>query len=37
MLKLNRGEIKVGKDADLIVFDENVKVSDVFVNGNKVI
>lgn len=37
MLKLNSGEIKTGKDADLIVFDEDVKVSDVFVNGNKVI
>lgn len=37
MLQLNSGEIKAGKDADLIVFDEDVKVSDVFVSGNKVI
>ena len=33
---LNTGEIKVGKDGDIIVFDDDINVSDVFVKGNKV-
>ena len=36
IFNLNKGEIKVGKDADIIVFDDNIEVSDVFVNGRKV-
>ena len=34
---LNKGEIKAGLDADLIVIDGNFNVTDVFVMGNKVI
>lgn len=33
---LSKGEIRAGLDADLIVFDEDFNVSDVFVLGNKV-
>lgn len=36
ILKLNKGEIVVGKDADLVVFDDNINVSDVFVLGKKI-
>ncbi len=34
---LNKGEIKAGLDADLIVIDEGFKVTDVFVMGEKAI
>ena len=37
LLGLNKGEIKQGKDADLIIFDDKIQVSDVFVMGKKVI
>ena len=37
LMELNKGSIAVGKDADIIVFDEQIKVSDVFVGGEKVI
>ena len=37
MHKLNKGEIKTGLDADLIVIDTDFNVTDVFVMGNKVI
>ena len=37
LLRLNKGEIKQGKDADLIIFDDKIQVSDVFVMGKKVI
>ena len=37
LMGLNKGGIKVGRDADIIVFDEQIKVSDVFVGGEKVI
>jgi N-acetylglucosamine-6-phosphate deacetylase len=36
-MELNKGSIAVGRDADIIVFDEQIKVSDVFVGGEKVI
>ena len=36
LLKLNKGDLVAGKDADVIVFDEGVNVSDVFVGGKKV-
>ena len=36
LLKLNKGEIKAGKDADIIVFDDDICVSDIFVMGKKV-
>lgn len=35
LLKLNKGIIKEGLDADIIVFDENYNVFDVFVAGKK--
>lgn len=37
IMRLNKGRIEKGFDADIIVFDGNIKVSDVFVGGNKVI
>ena len=37
LMELNKGSIAVGRDADIIVFDEQIKVSDVFVGGEKVI
>lgn len=33
---LNKGEIKEGMDADLIVFDEDINVSSVFVGGKQI-
>ena len=33
MLGLNKGIIEEGKDADIIVFDENINVTKVFVGG----
>ncbi len=36
ILKLNKGVIAANKDADIIVFDEKVNVSDIFVMGKKV-
>jgi predicted dehydrogenase len=37
LLGLNKGCIREGADADLIVFNEQIQVSDVFVGGQKVI
>ena len=34
--KLNKGTIEIGKDADIIVFDDDISVSNVFVNGIKI-
>lgn len=36
LFKLNKGSLKKGYDADVIVFDEDINVSSVFVNGIKV-
>ena len=36
ILKVNKGEISVGKDADIIVFDDDINVKEVFVSGEKV-
>ena len=36
ILNVNKGVIEKNKDADLTVFDENITVTDVFVNGQKV-
>ncbi len=36
ILKINKGELKAGKDADIIVFDEDIKVSDIFIGGKKI-
>ena len=35
ILGVNKGELKVGKDADIIVFDDEIKVSDIFIAGEK--
>lgn len=35
ILKLNKGSINEGKDADITVFDENINIKSVFVNGEK--
>lgn len=37
IMKLNKGELSRGKDADIVVFDEDINIHDVFVMGNKVI
>lgn len=36
ILKLNKGKIEKGFDADLIVFDEDINVMHVFVNGKEI-
>ena len=36
ILKLNKGKIEKGFDADLIVFDEDINVEQVFVNGEEI-
>lgn len=36
ILKLNKGTLARGKDADIVVFDEEIIVSDIFVSGKKV-
>lgn len=36
ILKLDKGELSRGKDADVIVFDEDINVKSVFVGGEKV-
>lgn len=33
ILKVNKGMLSKGYDADIVVFDENIKITDVFVNG----
>ncbi|MBO7215005.1 MAG: amidohydrolase family protein, partial [Clostridia bacterium] len=37
VMNLNKGELSAGKDADVIVFDDEIEVSSVFVMGKKVI
>lgn len=37
ILKLNKGSLKEGLDADIVVFDENIHIKTVFVNGQEVI
>ena len=36
LLGVNKGKIAPGYDADLVVFDNNVNVEAIFVNGNKI-
>ena len=36
LFSLNKGEIKKGFDADIIAFDRDINVTDVFVMGNKI-
>jgi N-acetylglucosamine-6-phosphate deacetylase len=35
VMKVNKGVIASGKDADIVVFDEDINVTNVFVAGNK--
>jgi len=35
IMELNKGSLTVGKDADIIVFDEDINVSNVFVMGEE--
>ena len=37
ILGVNKGVLEAGKDADIIVFDEEITVSDIFINGKKII
>lgn len=37
ILKVNKGILAVGYDADIVVFDEDIKVSDIFIAGRKII
>ena len=37
ILKLNKGRLQEGYDADIIVFDQEINVFDVFVGGKKII
>ena len=36
ILKINKGKMEKGYDADLVVFDENVRIADVFIAGEKI-
>ncbi len=36
ILKINKGKLAKGYDADIIVFDENIQIADIFIAGNKV-
>ena len=36
VMNLNKGELAKGKDADIVVFDDNINVQSAFVSGNKV-
>ena len=36
LLKVNKGELKAGKDADIVVFDEDINVKQVFLAGKKI-
>ena len=36
LLKVNKGVLESGKDADVIVFDEDIIVNSVFIDGKKV-
>ena len=37
LLGVNKGDIAVGKDADIVVFDDDINVTDVFVMGKKAV
>ena len=37
ILKVSKGLIAKGYDADIIVFDENIQIADIFIEGRKVI
>ena len=36
ILNVNKGVLANGKDADIVVFDEEIKITDVFVGGTKI-
>lgn len=37
ILKLNKGSLDIGLDADIVVFDEDIRIKNVFVNGDVII
>ena len=37
ILKVNKGMLATGYDADIIVFDEEIKVADIFIAGRKIV
>ena len=37
ILKLNKGVIATGYDADIIVFDDRIKVADIFIAGRRIV
>ena len=37
ILKRNKGTLATGFDADIVVFDEDIRIKNVFVNGENVI
>ena len=37
ILKVNKGILAVGYDADIVVFDEDIKISHIFIAGRKII
>jgi N-acetylglucosamine-6-phosphate deacetylase len=36
IMGLNKGALEAGKDADIVVFDADIKIQKVFVLGNEV-
>lgn len=36
ILKINKGVLEKGRDADIVVFDEKIKITDIFVGGKKI-
>ena len=37
ILNVNKGVLATGYDADIVVFDEDIKVSDIFIGGRKIV
>lgn len=37
ILGINKGELKCGKDADIIIFDDNIEIKNAFVDGKEVL
>ena len=36
IMGLNKGRLEAGKDADIVLFDDDINICGVFVNGNKI-
>ena len=37
LLNVNKGRLEKNRDADIVIFDDNINVTDVFVMGKKVV